>query len=244
MKRSQYAEDRWFFIDTVQEWFECRGRFWLALSVLSLGSILVLQAVLVFATEEDPAAWRQSGAVLAPLLAVFVLSIFWRSIVHAVLAFTGAMMTFGGMFLFHTAGIVHQLDTAYVANRLGYGIKHAAVIDPNSLADRYLVVGIFALLFCLAMALRPGFFRSKNYDGLPYPVWRHSRDRGRSGSGTVRLIAVSAMLSPEERHAVARYKFLVVAIGGRKYLATPYDWIPQGSVVIRDDGTNSFIGIP
>ena len=96
----------------------------------------------------------------------------------------------------------------------------------------------------LAMALRPGFFRSKNYDGLHYPVWRHSRDRKRSGSSTVRLFAVSAMLSHEEMHAVARYEFLVAAIDGIKYLVTPYDWIPQGSVVIRDDGTNSFIGIP
>lgn len=240
-----YAEERWVLIDRIQDWFLHKNQFWLVISVSSLGAILALEAILYFASQENPAASQDSEFLVIPLLGLFVMGTFWRSLVHSVLAFSGAVLTYGGVFFLHTAQISSQLAGTYVANRLGYGIHHAGITPPDAIAERYLIVGIFALLFCIAIALRPDFFRSKNYDGLPYPVWKGSMRYGGCGrAGSARLISLAALLSYEEQHAVARYKFIVAAIDGRKYLVTPYDWIPEDSVVIRDESSNSIIGIP
>lgn len=244
MEDNRYAEDRWIFIDKIQGWFQHKSQFWLSLSIICLGAILVLEAISVFASQANPDAWQRAEFLMIPLLVIFIMSIFWRSIVHSVLAFTGALITiYPGAFLFHAAKLATPFEASSVADRLGYGIKHTSHVDPHMLANLHFVVGGFVLIFCLAIAIKPDFFRSKNYDGLPYPVWKGSRDCGNlQNSKNVRLIALSALLSFEERHAIARYKFVVVAIGGRKYLVTPYDWIPQNAVVIRDDSSNSIVG--
>lgn len=101
------------------------------------------------------------------------------------------------------------------------------------------------MAFCLAIAIKPNFFKSKDDDGLPYPVWKHHKKFETSHeSSLVRLIPLSALLTHEERHLIARYKYVVLAIEGTKYLVTPYEWIPRNSIVIRDEESNSFIGIP
>jgi len=33
-------------------------------------------------------------------------------------------------------------------------------------------------------------------------------------------------------------------MGGRKYLVYPYDWVPEGTVVVRDKESGSVLGIP
>lgn len=244
MKDCQYAEDRWSFIETIQLWFHQKNQFWLLLTILSFSTTLVLQAIFVFASQENPSARMQSEFLIVPVLVVFVLSSFWRSIVHTFLSFTGAMITYGGMFLFHTANATAQLVTPYVANRLGYGIRHYVVIPPDALADRYFIVGILALAFCVAVSIKPNFFKPKDPDGLPYPVWKHTRNSKIQRSSLIRLISLSALLTYEERHLVARYKYVTVDIGGSRYLVTPYEWIPEGSAVVRDEKSNSIIGIP
>ncbi len=245
MRGSQYAEDRWSFIEKIQIWFQYKNQFWLLLSILAFSAILVLQVIFIFASQANPAARQQSEFLIVPVLALFILSTFWRSIVHTFLSFTGSMITYGGMFLFHTSNATTQLVTPYVANRLGYGITHLAIVSPNSVADRYFIVGVFALAFCLAIAIKPNFFKPKDPDGLPYPVWKHSKNFETSHrSGLVRLIPLSALLSYEEQHFVARYKYVVLVISGRKYLCTPYEWIPDDSVVVRDEETNQIIAIP
>ncbi|MDE1830112.1 MAG: hypothetical protein KGI25_07300 [Thaumarchaeota archaeon] len=54
---------------------------------------------------------------------------------------------------------------------------------------------------------------------------------------------MSALLTYEEQHLIAKYKYVVVIISGTKYLVTPYDRVPDDSVVIRDEESNSIIGI-
>ncbi|HJU12856.1 MAG TPA: hypothetical protein VJ792_00170 [Candidatus Nitrosotalea sp.] len=244
MGTSRYAEDRWFFIEKTQDWFLRKNHFWLLLSILAFASVLTLQVLLIFASYASPSARQQSEFLVLPLLGLFVLSVFWRSIVQFFLSCTGCLLTYGGVFLFHVRDATTQAVVPYVANRLGYGIKHLAVISPDSVADRYFIVGMFAMAFCLAMAIWPKFFKSRNPDDLPYPVWRHSNAFVTSQKTSLtRLIPVSVLLSYEESHMVAKYKYVVVAIAGTRYLVTPYDWIPEGSVLIRDDETNSFIGI-
>ena len=243
MRGSQYAEDRWLFIDKIQTWFLHKNQFWLVLSILTFGAISILQIFLIFASAANPSARQESEFLIVPILALFILSTFWRSIFHTFLSFTGSIMTYGGVFLFHSTNST-QLVTSFVANRLGYGIRHVISIPPDSIADRYFIVGMCMLAFCLAIAIRPNFFKPKDPDELPYPVWKHSRNFGQAqGSGLVRFIPLSALLSYEEQHFVARYKYVVLVISGTKYLVTPYDWVPEGSVVIRDEKSNSVIGI-
>jgi len=244
VKGSQYAEDRWSFIENIQTWFQHKNQFWLLLSVLSFGAIFVLQIFLVFASEANPSARQEAEFLIVPILAIFILSTFWRSTVHTFLSLTGSSMTYGGMFLFHVTNAASQLVTPYTANRLGYGIKHALVVSPSMIADRYFIVGMFALAFCLAIAIKPNFFKPRDPDELPYPVWKHSKNFGMTQkSGLVRFIPLSVLLTYEEQQLVARYKYVVLVIAGTKYLVTPYDWVPDNSVVIRDEESNSIIGI-
>lgn len=244
MKTPQYADDRWFFIEKIQDWFLQKNHFWLLLTILTFSSLLILQVLLLFATGANPTANEHSDFLAVPLLGLFALSVFWRSVFQFFLSFTGSLLTYGGMVLFHARDVTTQAVVPYVANRLGYGIKHLAVISPDSVADRYLIVGMFALAFCLAMSIWPKFFRSRNPDGLPYAVWRNDNSTVSSQKSSLsRLVPVSSLLSYEETHMVSRYKYLVVLISGTRYLVSPYDWIPEGSFMIRDEKTNSFIGI-
>ena len=147
------------------------------------------------------------------------------------------------MIFFHTTNITIQLASPYVANRLGYGIKHAAVISPNSIADEYFIPGILALSFCLAIAIKPNFFKPKYSNELPYPVCKYDDNIKIILEPGLRFIPLSALLTYAERHMVARYKYITLTIGGKKYLVTPYEWIPEDAVVSRDEKYNTIIGI-
>ena len=108
----------------------------------------------------------------------------------------------------------------------------------------YFIVGIFALAFCLAMVFKPNFFKPKYCEGLPYPVWKHKNLEMVEDSGTIRLIPLTTLLTFAEQHLVARFKYVTMIIAGRKYLVFPYDWVPVGSVVVRDEESGFIIGIP
>ena len=244
MADTNYAEDRWLFIDKIQEWFLHKDRFWLFVSAVCFAAVLVLQVFLIFASEASAGAGQHSEFLALPLLSLFVASIFWRSIVQAFLSLAGASVTYGGFILFHTKDSSAQVVVPFVADRLGYGIKHLVVIHPAATAEGYFAVGLFAMAFCLAIALRPRFFKPKDPDGLPHPVWRKGEGQDRyHGAGRARLVPVSALLTYEENHLVARYKFVVAIISGTSFLVTRYDWVPEGSTLLRDEQTNSFIGI-
>lgn len=244
MAVGHFAEDRWAFIGKIQDWFQRKGQFWLVLSILTFSSVLVLQIIFNFASQTNPAARQQAEFLIIPVLMLFVFSIFWRNIFCTFLSFTGSMLTYGGMFLFHTVNITTQLMTPTIANRLGYGIKHIVAISPDSLADRYFIVGAFALAFCLTIAIKPNFFKPKDLQDLPYPIWRHHRDLESTGkSNATRLVPVSSLMTFAEQHLVAKYKFITIIIGGKKFLVSPYEWVPEDSTVARDTESGSIIGI-
>jgi hypothetical protein len=241
---SHYAEERWASIEKVQDWFQKKGQFWLVLSILTFSSVLVLQILFSFASQANPAARQQAEFLIIPVLALFTFSIFWRNIFCTFLSFTGAMLTYGGMFFFHTINATTQLVTPYITNRLGYGIKHIAIIAPNSVADRYFIVGAFALAFCLAIAIKPSFFKPKDSQGIPYPIWKHRRDLELAkGSNATRLVPLSSLMTFAEQNLVAKYKYIAVIIGGKKFLTSPYEWVPEDSTVVRDKESGSIIGI-
>ncbi len=161
MEEKPYIDPRSKFIDDIQDWFEKNSKFWLVISILTF-SVLVLQVLLNFASNVNPTVRQGVDFLLIPILALFVFSIFWRSGTQTFLSLVGALVTYGGIFFFYTVNGSSQLVNTYVASRLGYGIKHIAIITitPTSVADRYFIVGIFALAFCLAMAITQ-FFQTK-----------------------------------------------------------------------------------
>ena len=97
-----------------------------------------------------------------PILALFVSSIFCRSAVQTFLSLVGTLLTYGGMFFSYGVNSSSPVVSTFIASRLGYGIKHITVITPNSDAEIYSIMGIFSLAFCLAMAIKPNYFKPKN----------------------------------------------------------------------------------
>jgi len=162
MEEKPYIDPRWKLIDGIQDWFEGKSKFWLVISILTF-SVLVLQVLLNFDSNVNPTVRQGLDFLLIPILALFVFSIFWRSGTQTFLSLVGALVTYGGVFFFlHTVNGSSQLINTFVASRLGYGIKHIAIITiiPNYNADGYFIVGILALAFCLAMAIIQ-FFQTK-----------------------------------------------------------------------------------
>src|SRR5712692_2944186 len=128
MGEKQYIDPRWKFIDDIQNWFEEKNKFWLVINILTFSSVLVLQVVLNFASSVNPTVRQGVDFLLIPILALFVLSIFWRSAVQTLLSLVGVLVTYGGIFFFYTVNGTTQLVNTYVASRLGYGIKHITII--------------------------------------------------------------------------------------------------------------------
>jgi hypothetical protein len=158
----QVEDRRWKFINDIQDWFEKKDRLWFVTSLLAFSSILILEFMLNFASYDISSA-RKVSLLLIPILAVFVFSIFWRNLFQTFLSLAGVLSTYGGIFLLYTVNSSSQLVNTHVADRLGYGIKHIAIvtITPSLVADRYFVIGIFALMFCLVLAIKPIFFETK-----------------------------------------------------------------------------------
>ncbi len=86
MEEKQDVEPRWKFIDDIQDWFEQKSKFWLVISILTFSSVLVLQVTLNFASHVNPSVRQGVDFLLIPILALFVLSIFWRSAVQTFLS--------------------------------------------------------------------------------------------------------------------------------------------------------------
>ncbi len=244
MRENQYPDDRWVFIEKTQDWFEHKNHFWLSLSLVAFSSILLLQVLFSFASLANHSARQQAEFLIIPILSLFVFSIFWRNVFCTFLSLVGTTLIYGGMFLFHTAAMKAQLSAPFIANRLGFGIKHVSVVSPDSISNIYFIVGALTLAFCIAIAIKPDLFKPKDPQELPYQIWRHGRDSKLIfGSGAIRLVPLSSLLSYAEQQMVGKYKYLTVIIGGRKFLVGTYEWIPENSIVVRDEESGSIIGI-
>jgi len=46
--------ERWAFVDKIQDWFERKRQFWLVISVLTFSSVLILEAIFIFASQTNP----------------------------------------------------------------------------------------------------------------------------------------------------------------------------------------------
>ena len=238
------TRERGTFIDTIQEWFFPRSRFWGLISVLSFSFLIILQIIFSIATEINPKARQEVDFIVLPILAIFVFSIFWRGSIPTFLSLAGSLVTYTGMYYIQAkyAGLQNLPPT--IANRLGYGIIAESHFHIDSYAQLYFLSGIFFLTLCLVIALKPSFFRAKGAKYSPYPIWSNDNIETIPGKNFSPLIPVSSLLSFAEQHIATTYRYIILMIYGGIYFVSPDDWVPQGSNIIRDKENGSLMGIP
>src|SRR2546428_12127558 len=137
--------------------------FWALISFISFLSIIILQALFIFLSGINPHI-RSGIDLLSSAVALQKLSYLLQECLYV-----------GMFYVYDNLGML-QVTTPDIANRLGYGVKltTAPVVD---VADLYFFMGIFALILCTAVALRPSLFRAKGTPvGLPYPLWTNDND--------------------------------------------------------------------
>lgn len=244
----KHTDGRGTFIDVIQDWFRQRNKLWNVISfvtALIFIIMMLMQVLLDLLTGIDPQIRQGTYIFMMPLLALFVFSIFWRSSVLTFLSLAGALNLYIGMFYIygHAGGL--QISAPHFADRLGYGTPVTAP-PVSSVADFYLLIAIFSLVLCIAIAFRPSLFKAKGSEvRLPYPIWtKDDNPRLAVGANIISMIPVLSLLSFVERHLVAKYKYIQVLIGGTIYFVSPDGWVPQSSYVIRDRESGSLLGIP
>lgn len=155
------------------------------------------------------------------------------------------MSVYSGMSLVYTIARGLKILPPIVANRLGYG-NIAAGSPTEAVASLYFLGGIMGLLMCILISFKPSLFKAK---GMPitssYPIWKNEDDPKLAlGANVIRLVPVYHLLSVSECYYVAKYRYIVVMIGERKYFVSPDDWVPEGSTVIREKESGLLCGIP
>ena len=201
--------------------------------------------MLILQAETNHYIRQGIDAIVVPLLALFVFSIFWRGSIPTFLSLAGAASVYAGMFyVYARAGgfltlppfVIHKYPAAKILES----------IPVNSTAHFYFLVGMFALILSIVIAFKPSFFHAKGSRfKQPFQVWGSEDYLKTSSSVNARqLVPVNGLLSLAERHLVTKYKYIQVMIGGTIYFVSPDDWVPEGSSVIRDKESGSLLGIP
>lgn len=244
MIRPKSNTDRWAFIDTIQDWFFPKSKFWGSISLFSFFSLIILQIIFSIASDINPKARQEADFLILPFLALFVFSIFWRGSISTFLSLTGSLTTYTGMYFIQAKYFGLQNLPPTIANKLGYGLISQSHFHIDQYAQLYFLSGIFFLALCLAISFKPSFFRAKGTKYSPYPVWESKDSKIILNKNSSRLIPVSSLLNFREQHIAATYKYITLMIYGITYFVSPDEWVPQGSNIIRDMETDSLIGIP
>ena len=106
-----------------------------------------------------------------------------------------------------------------------------------------LFTGVFCIGLGLAFAYRPSIVQVRNYLPFeyPYPIWDGKRQPLTQFSAN--LVLAKSLLSYKERMLSCRFKYLLIAIDGKMYFASPNEMVPQNTVVIRTKSGNTICGI-
>ncbi len=154
-------DNRWQFIENTQSWFKRKDMFWLQLSILSFVALFILEVILIFTSQINHLSRDSADFLVIPLLGLYAITMFWRSVEQSVLTFAGIIMTYFGIFFVYTPEIVHALSSPKIANKLGVGIKNYAIVNPVAIAETLFVIGMFALAFSLVISIKPAFFKPR-----------------------------------------------------------------------------------
>jgi hypothetical protein len=239
------TNERGAFIDTIQEWFRQRSKFWALISFVSLSSLISLQLLLILQAETNPYIRQGIDSILVTLLALFVFSIFWRGSIPTFLSLAGAASVYAGMFYVYAKAAGFPTFSPFIIHKYP-AARILESIPVTSTANFYFLVGMFALILSIVIALKPSFFHAKGSRfKQPYEVWT-SNDYLESSSSVYsrQMVPVDGLLTFTERQLAAKYKYILMVIGGRTYFVSPDDWVPEGSGIIRDKESGSLLGIP
>jgi len=232
------------FIDAIQDWFRQRNKFWTLISFVSLASLISLQLLLILQTETNLYIRQGIDAILVPLLALFVFSIFWRGSIATFLSLAGAACLYAGMFYVYAKAAGFPTLSPFIIHKYPGAMILESI--PVASANFYFLLGMFAFILSMVIALKPSFFHAKGARfKQPYQVWTSKDYLESSSSVNARqMVPVTGLLSFTECKLVAKYKYILMVIGGRTYFVSPDDWAPEGSCVIRDKESGSLLGIP
>src|SRR5579864_2742437 len=244
MMKEKVSTERFAFIDTIQDWFFPKNRFWGLISLFSFFFLIILQIIFSISYSINPTGRQETDFLVLPILALFIFSIFWRGSIPTFLSLTGSLMTYTGMYYIQAKYFDLQNLPPTIANRLGYGTISQSHFHIDQYAQLYFLAGIFFLTLCLVISLKPSFFRARGAKYSQYPIWESKNSKIILDKKFSSLIPVSSLLNFAEQHIATTYKYITITIYGVTYFVSPDDWIPRESIIIRDKETGSLMGIP
>ncbi len=154
------------FIDTIQEWFLPRSKFWGMISILTFFSLLILQIFISVSAGTNPKARQEIDFLVISFLALFVFSMFWRGFMPSFMSIGGALSTYYGIVFINVQFVGLKTLPSFIANRLGYGIVSSNGPSVQSLGELYFIGGMLCLVLCMVITFKPSFFRSKGNENL------------------------------------------------------------------------------
>jgi len=107
--------------------------------------------------------------------------------------------------------------------------------------------GLFTGIFCIGLgmifAYKPSLVQVKNYLPFeyPYPIW-NSKQQPLTQFSTNFVLAKS-LLTNKEKMLSCRFKYLLVEVDGKMYLASPNEMIPDNTMIVRTKSGNTLCGI-
>src|ERR687888_1635060 len=144
MRKIKKTNERAVFIDTIQEWFRRRSKFWALISLFTLASLIALQFFLTFIVGINPLIRQGIDSFLIPLLLLFVFSIFWRGSIQTFLSLAGTISVYAGMFYVYARASGLETLPPVITNKLGVG-RIVASSSTEGAANFYFFIGMLAL---------------------------------------------------------------------------------------------------
>jgi len=129
-------------------------------------------------------------------------------------------------------------STGTVSLKISY-LEHSRAI----LKENGIYVGIFNIAIGLMLAYRPNMIYVKNRLAFayPYPIWDSKKNLIVKFSTP--MIKIKSLLTENKKWIIFKYRFILVQIDNKIYLAKPKDHVPEDAILLRSKSGNSILGV-
>lgn len=129
-------------------------------------------------------------------------------------------------------------STGTVSQKVAY-LEHTRTI----LKENAIYVGILNLAIGFLIAYRPNIIYVKNRLPFeyPYPIWNSKKSPVSRFSPQV--IKVRSLFTEKEKWIIFKYRFVLVLIDKKIYLAKTNDIVPENTILLRSESGNSVLGV-
>lgn len=106
--------------------------------------------------------------------------------------------------------------------------------------------GLFTGIFCIGLgmifAYKPSLVQVKNYlpYEYPYPIWNSKQQ---PITQFTNFVLAKSLLTNKEKLLSCRFKYLLIVVDGKIYLASPNEMVPENTVIVRTKSGNTLCGI-